>query len=316
MKIVSLVKAIVMVSASIGAQSLFAAGPDNLVLYQFNRTAAQTVDSTLANMKQFIGETPTAARADDDNTVRFVSPKDVNITFEQNLATGDLRFQRNFSSYLGDFVPSLPAPQEAVKLAQTFLATNGLQAANERELTVAHIGGLRASGMIGDKPGPVIDKLVTVNFARQINNLPVIGPGSKMVVNIGNKGEVVGVIRHWRELSPSKKIAATETYSEAEAKRLALAQMSKEFGATSDFEILQTKIAYYDNNGVYLQPVYAFETRVINHELGDTFNYVSVVPAMISAPEVLNLRATEQASLDLIKRNESVKPTTITKGFD
>ena len=58
-------------------------------------------------MKQFIGETPTAARADDDNTVRFVSDKDVNTTFEQNLTTGDLSFQRNFSAYLGDFKPAL-----------------------------------------------------------------------------------------------------------------------------------------------------------------------------------------------------------------
>ncbi|HMY39079.1 MAG TPA: hypothetical protein PK011_07135, partial [Marinagarivorans sp.] len=274
------------------------------------------VDSTLASMKQFIGETPTAAKADDDNTVRFVSDKDVNTTFEQNLATGDLRFQRNFSAYLGDFKPTLPTSDEAIKIAQTFLAANGLQAANERELTVAHVGGLRASSMIGDKPGPVIDKLVTVNFARQVNDLPVIGPGSKMVVNIGNKGEIIGVIRHWRELAGSKKVSGADTYSIDEAKRIALAQMSKEFGSTSDFEILQSKIAYYDNNGVYLQPVYAFETRVVNHELGDTFNYVSVVPAIINAPEALNLRQTEQIAKDLITRNESVKPSTITKGFD
>ncbi|RYZ90470.1 MAG: hypothetical protein EOO68_24535 [Moraxellaceae bacterium] len=285
-------------------------------MYQFNRTPVKTVDSTLASMKQFIGETPTAVKADDDNTVRYVSARDVNTTFEQNLATGDLRFQRNFSAYLGDFVPSLPSSDEAVKLAQTYLAANALQPGNERELTVAHVGGLRASSMIGDKPGPVIDKLVTVNFARKINELPVIGPGSKVVVNIGNKGEVIGVIRHWRELAGSKRIAATETYSADEAKRLALAQMSKEFGSTSEFEILQTKIAYYDNNGTYLQPVYAFETRVVNHELGDTFNYVSVVPAMINAPEALNLRQTEQLAVDLIKRNENVKPSAITKGFE
>lgn len=315
MKISSLVQAFLLVGASFNAQSLLAAGPD-LALYQFTRAPVKTVDSTLSSMKQFIGETPTAAKADADNTVRYVSDKDVNTTFEQNLATGDLRFQRNFSAYLGDFKPTLPTGEEAVKIAQTFLASNGLQAANERELTLAHIGGLRSSSMIGDKPGPVIDKLVTVNFARQVNGLPVIGPGSKMVVNIGNKGEVIGLIRHWRELAGSKKISGTETYSEDEAKRIALAQMSKEFGSSSDFEILQSKIAYYDNNGVYLQPVYAFETRVVNHELGDTFNYVSVVPAMINAPEALNLRQTEQIAKDLISRNENVKPSTITKGFD
>lgn len=315
MKISTLVNAIILAGTTFSAQSLLAAGPD-LTLYQFSRSPVKTVDSTLSSMKQFIGETPTAARADDDNTVRFVSDKDVNTTFEQNLTTGDLSFQRNFSAYLGDFKPALPAKDEAVKIAQTFLAANGLNATNEREVTVAHVGGLRASSMIGDKPGPVIDKLVTVNFARQINDVPVIGPGSKMVVNIGNKGEIIGLIRHWRELSGSKKISGSETYSEEEAKRLAIAQMSKEFGSTAEFEILQTKIAYYDNNGSYLQPVYAFETRVISHELGDTFNYVSVVPALINAPEALNLRPTEQISLDLIKRNESVKPTTITKGFD
>ncbi|MEY4589402.1 MAG: hypothetical protein RL497_1478 [Pseudomonadota bacterium] len=316
MNIKTLVKAIVVVGASMGAQSLLAAGPDDLVLYKFNRLPIKSLDSTLNSMKYLIGETPTAAKADEDNTVRFVSPKDINTTFEQNLTTGDLRFQRNFSAYLGDAKPSLPSPEEAVKLAHHFLATNSLAPANEQELKVVHIGGLRSSTMINDKPGPIIDKLITVNFGRQINGLPVIGPGSKMVVNVGDKGEVVGVIRHWRELAGKQAINAAETYSEAEAKRLALAQMSKEFGSKTEFEILQSKIAYYDNNGVYLQPVYAFETRVINHELGDTFNYVSVVPAMINTPEALNLRQTEALSVDLINRNENVKPTTRTKGFD
>src|SRR5204863_7275642 len=131
----------------------------------------------------------------------YVSKDDVTETFENDLNTGNFTFNRSMRQYLGDNAPQLPGKDEAVRLAEEFLNKNGLMARNRNELTLVHFGGLRASSVIdGKTAGPIIDKLVTVTYGRKIDDLPVVGPGSKVVVNLGNKGEVMGAIYRWREL--------------------------------------------------------------------------------------------------------------------
>ena len=118
------------------------------------------------------------------------------------------------AKYKGDFVPQLPAKGEAISLAEHFLNDNKLSPRNKNELKVVNVGGLRSSSVIdGKRAGPIIDKLVTVRYGRVIDNLPVVGPGSKIVVNLGNNGEVMGVIRQVaRAKSRVQKGGATWRY--------------------------------------------------------------------------------------------------------
>ncbi|MDD5322423.1 MAG: hypothetical protein PHD43_17790 [Methylococcales bacterium] len=304
----------------IGTEALAATTAGNLYVYSIEETPTLNVDVSKTLMQQFLdGESVDGLTPSSDNTVRYVSPKDVNTTFEHNLVTGDIRFHRDFALYMGDFKPELPSTEEALKAAEVFLEENKLLPANPSELKIAHIGGLRATTVInGQQAGPVIDKLITLTYSREINGLPVIGPGSKMILDIGEKGEVMGLIRHWRELSPKvREISPEEIYSLDEAQRLAKLQISKEFGEKATFELLGSQTAYFDNNGRLLQPVYAFQTKIFLPD-GQTqaFEYVSVIPVLKKSPEQLNLTKLDPNALRAIKSGDTMLPDGIPRKPD
>ncbi|MDO9104642.1 MAG: hypothetical protein Q7U57_06735 [Methylovulum sp.] len=305
----------------IGSQALAATTTENLFLYSFEETPVLDVDTSKSLMKQFLdGESADRLVPSLDKTVRYVSPKDPNTTFEHNLNTGDIRFHRNFARYLGDFKPELPSTEEALKAAEMFLEENKLLPSNQAELKIAHIGGLRATSVIdGKQAGPIIDKLITLNYAREINGLPVIGPGSKILVDIGEKGEVLSLTRHWRELSPkARQISPEETFSLDEAQRLAKIQISKEFGKRATFELLGSQTAYFDNNGRLLQPVYAFQAKVfLPDQQTEAFEYISVIPVLRKSPELLNLTKLDPKALrTIISTDETTLPGGTTRKPD
>jgi hypothetical protein len=175
---------------------------------------------------------------------------------------------------------------------------------------VAHVGGLRTTSVLRTgKPGPVVDKLVTLTYSRELNGVPVIGPGSKFVVNIGDGGEIIGVTKRWRELNRPTRVASTELLSEKEALELSNRQILSQFGDKALVDVLQTQIAYFDNNGETIQPVYAFQTKV---QLADrklpAVEYVSVIPALRKPVENLNLTQLDPEALKYIKSGSSTIP--------
>ncbi|RYY74003.1 MAG: hypothetical protein EOO52_14095 [Gammaproteobacteria bacterium] len=288
-----------------------AVNTDNLSVYSFQRTEAATLDASKSYMKQFLPyEYSDRLAIPETNIVRYVSARDPNTTFEHNVATGDLSFNRNFSRYLGSFVPKLPTTDSALKYANLFLEQNKLLPANPEELKVAHVGGLRSTSILSTgRAGPVVDKLVTITYSRELNGVPVIGTGSKLVVNIGDSGEVIGVTRRWRELDKPVRLSSSEILSEKEALELSNRQILSEFGEKSRVEVLQTQIAYFDNNGETLQPVFAFQTKI---QLADqklpTVEYISVIPAMRKPIENLNLTQADPTAFKLIQSGSSTIP--------
>jgi hypothetical protein len=243
-----------------------------------------------------------------ENTVYYVSPKDVTETFECDLNNGNFTYNKSLKKYAGDYAPKLPTQEEALKEAEQFLNTQELLPKNRNELTLAHFGGLRSTSVIGGKrAGPVIDKLVTLSYGRTIDNTPVIGPGSKIVVNLGDKGEVMGLIRRWREVSASsrKLVPPEELVSQQEAEERANRQIVSEYGDASSHKILGSRRAYYDNNGSILQPVYAFEVAVtLRDPKVRPFNYLCVIPMMKNSPEPLNLTGIDPRAKEMIKNGK------------
>ena len=289
-----------------------AVSTDNLAVYSFQRTSTATVDTSKSYMKQFLPyEYSYKLEVQESNVVRYVSARDPNTTFEHNVATGDVSFNRNFSRYLGSFVPKLPATDSALRYANLFLEQNKLLPANPEELKVAHVGGLRTTSILSTgRAGPVVDKLVTITYSRELNGVPVIGAGSKLVVNIGDSGEVIGVTRRWRELDKPVRLSSSEILSEKEALELSNRQILSEFGEKSRVEVLQTQVAYFDNNGETIQPVFAFQTKI---QLADQklppVEYISVIPAMRKPIENLNLTQLDPTALKVIQSGRGTIPS-------
>jgi hypothetical protein len=176
---------------------------DAIAVYTFEPPSAIAPDNSKRLIEKFLGVRDVGdLYRSDDNTVYYVSKQDVSETFEHDLTTENLTFNKSMRKYTGNFVPQLPEPQQSVSLAEEFLRRNDIAPRDRSQLKMVHLGGLRSSGVIdGKRAGVVIDELVTVNFGRVVDGIPVIGPGSKIVVNIGDKGEIMGVIRRWRELN-------------------------------------------------------------------------------------------------------------------
>lgn len=285
---------------------------DQVYLYTFAQATPLAADDSKRLIKDYLGvaDAHDLVLNKDENTVYFTGD-DVNTTFEQNLTTGNFEFTKYPAGYANS-VPKLPSSDEALGIAEKFLKSHAIYPANPAELKLVHAGGTREQAVVnGQRAGPVIDKLITLTYGRVLDGTPVIGAGSKIVVNIGDKGEVVGTIRRWRELSreSTKTVRAEEMITKEEAGEQARRQIESEFGQVP-YEIRSSAKSYYDNNGSYLQPVWAFDVSLgldrVDKNLQPS-RYLCVIPMLKDSPEPLHLNDLDPRAKDLIK---TVKPDT------
>ncbi len=128
---------------------------------------------------------------------------------------------------------------------------------------------------------------------------------------MGNKGEVMGAIYRWRELSAGsrKQVEPREMISQQEAEELAKRQITTEFGEGTSYKFTNSGKAYYDNNGGILQPVYMFETAItLRDQKVGPINYLCVIPLLRNSPEPLSLTTIDpraKESLKTIRRGET-----------
>ncbi|WP_163708523.1 hypothetical protein [Mangrovibacterium lignilyticum] len=241
----------------------------------------------------------------EDRVAYYSSPKDASVYFEQDLKTGNISFSKSMQRYYGTVRPKLPSPDEANELAMNFLATNRFIDGNRAELKLVHQGGLRASSVInGEKAGPVIDKMITLTYGRIIDEMPVVGPGSKFVVNVGNGGEIVSLVKRWRQVDLQSKTEAKqeEIISEEIALRELKNNIVTNYGEGANYKVLSSQKAYYDGNGKTLQPVYVFETMVtLPDKSVNPFQYVSLVNILKSPAESVKI-VIDKAAIRALKQ--------------
>lgn len=272
------------------------ASKDHAYIYTFESPSVSSQTDSHALIERFLGSRQTSdLYKSDDNTVYYVSGEDVNETFEHDLTTQNFSFNKRRSVQGVNERPQLPPRDKAVGLAEAFLGKNDLLPKNMNELKLVHLGGLRSSTVVGGKTmGPIVDELITVTYGRRIDSLPVIGPGSKIILQVGDRGEVVGLVRRWRELGTREAVKPEETISQQQAEELAKRQIRSEYGEGASYRILGTGKAYYDSNGKILQPVYVFETSInlqSKDERVKPFSYLCVIPMLKHSPEPLTLTA-------------------------
>lgn len=249
----------------------------------------------------------------DENIAYFVADEDLNITFEQDLNNGNFEFSKITKASLDNDALKLPSEEEAIRIAKDFLKTNNIAAKNDGEIRLVHSGGIRSQSIVnGKQGGPIIDKVRTLTYGRIIDSLPVIGGGSKIIIQIGDKGQVLGVTRKWRELKTAdkKEIKAEEMIGIKEAAELAKRQIVAEFGANASFETISTQKSYYDGNGNILQPVWAFNTVVnLNGENRNiqTVKYLCIIPMLKNSPEPIKLTTVDPQAREMIRDMKQYK---------
>ncbi len=137
-----------------------------------------------------------------------------------------------------------------------------------KDTTRAAIGNLTAvyGATLEHKQGAnVVSRLflVYVPLRRYVESYPVYGLGSRALVAVGADGKVRGFIRRWKLASPEGN--AVETRKRDDVQRAIVTQLTP-LAKQSEVVVRGVKLAYFDGNHEYIQPVYRFTARV--HHLG------------------------------------------------
>lgn len=295
------------IGAYFGFMSLQLAPPPPVIDYfQDDNLSVLTLDKApvakLSAVGKLSGRLNTAGQKISNNgtDVNFQNKSDATEYLLTNSAKGRLSFSKSTKSYEDDFKPRLADVATAQKNAEKFLADNDLNPKNLSELKLIHAGGLRASSA---DDGQIIDKMQTFTYGRVIDGVPVSGNGSRIVVNVGDKGEVLGVSKSWKELSPTttaRKVNTSEIKSQADAQKEFGQLVNFNFGAGVSPQIKSIQKMYFDGGDSYIQPAYFFETIVtVTGADGkkEQQPFLGVVPMLKKAPEAINPDPTQVKSI-------------------
>jgi len=174
--------------------------------------------------------------------------------------------------------PDLPADAEAEEIARAFLAKTGMASPDARvvEIAVNQRHEVWSSG--GDEPEVSYDVTLAVRFGRSLDGLPVYG--DEFAVILGDGGDVVGLVKTWREVEPEGSVAVRSP-EEAYADLLASRTVGPSGSAAYDRVTIENiSLGYWmEPRGVVqdtVRPVYAFTgTAVRDGALEPYVGYVS-----------------------------------------
>jgi hypothetical protein len=181
--------------------------------------------------------------------------------------------------------PNLPSEDEAKQIAIDFLAQSGLLPADatvgdgcEVEVVTGGTYGVEEEAPQegveegGETEPEVAEEYVThllVRFQRQIDEYPVTGPGNQLGVRIGDEGEVITILKVWREVTPYDEVVIKtpeQAYQE-------LKSGAGSYDAPLDCETVvveQVYLAYLmeplDQHQEYVVPVYEFKGKCLDKD--------------------------------------------------
>ena len=239
--------------------------------------------------------------AQGEEELTFADPKDPSAFFMQDKATGNLSYTGSMAKYFGDTKPDLPDPRKAEDLAISYLKETNLMPANPADLRLIHVGGMRMSESKDGKNGPVVDKSRTLTYGRLLNGQKVLGTGSKIVVHIGDRGEVIGLDRKWREVGKAQAIPATEVKSQREAQAEITRFLANEWGKEAKVSLKEVSVNYYDGDGGFIQPAYFFKATI--QTVDGSAPYFGAIPLMRKPPEAIGPAAISAEARRLIQKS-------------
>lgn len=200
-----------------------------------------------------------ALKDDGANHMLHVSKDDPSAHFRIDKTTGDFSWSKGMKAYLNDGATAgLPGKDSAADVAKRHLTELGLMPADQKQLVVRNVGGVRQADLGAD--GKVVvehDKLVTVHFGRVIDGIDVGGPGSKIVVDLGANGELVSVIRRWSEVAEEKKTDA-DVQNQADVTKNLKAKLLRDGAHAKAIDSSGPDFGYFDDGKGNIEPAYFF----------------------------------------------------------
>jgi len=156
--------------------------------------------------------------------------------------------------------PKLPALEEAPSITTKFLEAHDLLPENMMQDGVQVVNFEEVSLAGDEEKQSTLPNHICVNYRLQIGGLPTYGPGARIQVCLGEKGEVIGLVHAVRSYH---RHADLELHPRSELQAI----LAKKLGHPLESISLQdARLAYYAESfagtGDFLQPVYVFSLGV------------------------------------------------------
>jgi hypothetical protein len=157
--------------------------------------------------------------------------------------------------------------------ASEIFRSPGFIAQDDTRFVVDKPNTLNGATLVRDASGNVSQEKPTASYLafyaarRFAGNLPVDGPGSRALLELGSQGSVEGLTRVWKSAKTTQMVRPSAT---AEQVRAAITGQLRPAIANSEVTVDRIELAYYDGNGTYLQPVYRFTAQI--HSVDDAAN--------------------------------------------
>jgi len=232
--------------------------PDKMMVYKVKRPEV-TVEKVLA-LAEALGLEGNITETDEKFIVR-------NGSFELEVlkASGRVAYA-DLSKIYGDISnpPNLPSEDSAIESAIKFLSDKGLMPSDaEFSKVVTDFAEIaRKDPNTSEVSVEKIDLVMQVMFSREIDGFPVVGPGSKLKVYIGDNGDVVGVYKCWRAYEPYEQfdiLTAKQAFERLKERGICGVKALTGEKVT----VKEVYLAYYARPAVdkqeYFQPVFVFE---------------------------------------------------------
>jgi len=227
-------------------------------------------------------------------------------------ASGLLSFSMGMADQIDERPGELPGGREARAIARDFLTRNELWPRDEKQVTNPYIGHIRSASFNPEtgEEGKAMLQMLTVYFGRMVDDTEVIGSASKMIVQIGDGGKVVGAGINWREIGQALPISARQLRSSDQIMQDIQTLLRREFVQGESLAVKQLGLFYYDNGGEYIQPVIGFEAQVRAGEM-PPYSYFGQVALLTSPPELVGPEPLSREAREMLQQSpQELAPAT------
>ena len=190
-----------------------------------------------------------------DGKVLFHDVDDSSTLLYVDTRSGSVAFSRGTKDISGTHdTPSLPTTEEAPAIATDLLKELQLAPVDTTEVVVEHVGGLRMGVLNPDGSTDQFEKIRTVRLGRVLDGTKVKGPGSRIILQLGEQGELRGLVHRWRELTPTV-VLPVEKFTPRELRRMIDFRISQATAKATEVEFESAKLVHYDDGQGTIEPV-------------------------------------------------------------
>lgn len=197
----------------------------------------------------------------------------------------DVVFNKGTKKYEGDSDTSgLPGENEAVRIARRHLANlDMLKGSIRSELKLAHVGGVnKAVYSAADGTHRDYRKLVTVYYDRRMRNMPVVGH-SRVVVTLGEYGELTGLIKKWTKVPKNLKFVASDFLSETQVRKQVKGMLARHYkksksNLVDSIDVTDARYILYDD-GTTIEPALFALGKIMRYD-GTSYDGDWIIPVL------------------------------------